>query len=620
MGTPNKRNEISIQDLDGREILKYKHHEALEQQALLQKAIAHAAENQIPLRNAKLTGVKLNNVDLAGIVLDGADLSDAVIRGCNMDWASIIHSNMNGIKVINTSMTKATLDASTFNHGVFYKTNLAQSSVIGTSLFGAQIRSSDLSEIQGPVGITSFEEAFLQNSTLRGAVLSNPYFCRSSINRTDFTDVDFQQGQYQSAKFNLVDFTNAHFNFMHGQEVNFINSNINHALINPANCHLSRFTINGNKYGNLKILPAVINQLAESDFPFVSQSDQSHSPAMLAAISNRDQKQIDGLIKQHFDQFGEHSKYDMQAVNFKGKDLSGLRFNGVDFSGSDFSSAQMNDTDLSSSCIDGAFFFSQEQGKYDRLKLEGGSARNVFFHDVELHDADLTGADLSYSKFSAVNAVGLVLNAAIMHSVKMNEWTCIRAADFDEADLNHVQADNCIIQGHFGAAEINNSHFAQCDLSGSEIDGTVLKNSNFISTDLTNITVTKTDPVNVHFKKADLSGSSMKNLKFLNCDFIESDMSFVSLNGSFFKNSNLNDVHLLKTDASDALFVDSKITKCDVHEVINPTPSLFTSSGLEVESKVCVGDEAKAHLERLRNAIKRDAPILRDNNDLDASF
>lgn len=606
MAKLGNKSEISILDLSGREILKYKSATSLDPQALLQKAVVHAAENRINLNNANLKGIVLNQADLSGLILDGADLSGGVFKGCNLDGVSMLRANASQTKIINTCMERAYLDGATFNHAVMHRVNASQSSIISTSFYGAQIRASNLSRCQSLVGLTSFEGAFIQNTNMRNMVLDNIYCPRASIVRCDMTELSFATGQFQSTNFNLVDFTDAKLNFMHGQDTKFINSNINDAVIK--NNHLLKFTINEKAYGRINIMESAVRHLQESDFVFVNKPDPVKQSEMMTAIKSKDQEAIEKLVTDHRLEFGEHTQFDMQALSFKGMDLSKLIFKHVDFSGSDFSGANMNGTRIVNSIVDGAFVFVKGVGQYKGLDLSETSARNVFFNEVNLDDAILYDTDLSYSQFDAVKANHINMCSATLYGTQIKNRTEFRNADFSEAIFNHATAVNAIMQGDYQKSEIQNTNFEHVDASGSLFEHSEIKFTNLISSDFSNSIFKNTEPKNLYTNDVDFSGGQFQGFKPFNSEFRATDFNHADASNSFIKNTILHDVHLLNTEMKGAIYVDSKITMTDVTQALNPGSSMLSSAGIAVKSEVCSKEQSRAYLDEIKNRLKEKAP------------
>lgn len=617
MATLRNKTEISILNTLGEEILRYESPIGLSQQEILQKAVVHAAENRISLANAELKGLILNEADLTGLVLDGANLKGAVFKGCNLDLVSLIRANLEQSKIINTSMERAILDGALLNHAVLYKANLSKASIICTSFYGAQIRASDLSHAQAIVGVTSFEGAFIQNTTMQGMELDTAYFSHAIVHRSNMQDMVCATGQFQSTKFNLVDFANAQLNFMHGQDTVFSNSNINHAEL--PNCQLRKFILNDKQYGNLSNLPATIEHLQHENFQFVREPDHYKRNEMMDAIKLKDQVAINALIHEHRYLYGEHSYFDMQATSFKDKDLMGLKFQFVDFSGSDFSGANMNGTDLSKSVIDGAFIFEKGAGNYQGIILSEASAKNVFFNKIAMDGAVIYDTDLSYSKFHGVVANEINLYAANLYCTQFEDKTCFTNGDFSEARFNNVTANNATLQGNYTQAEITNSNFNFCDLSGSDFNQSDMKFVNLRSSDLSGVILNGLAPRNIYSIDVDLSNAQLQGFRPLNCEFKTTDFSHADASNSFFKNTLLHDVHLLGTDMKGTLFVDSKITMSNTDEALNQTNSMLSAAGREIKSEVCSKEQSQAYLSELKSLLTKKAPSL-DSSGLDASF
>ena len=612
-----KKSEISILDLSGREILKYKSPTNLDHQQLLQKAVIHAAENRIPLNNANLKGIVLNNADISGLVLDGADLSGGIIKGSNLDNVSLLRANASQTKIINTCMERSYLDGCAFNFSVFHKVNAARSSIISTSFYGAQIRASNLSGCHALVGLTSFEGAFVQNTSLKQMVLDNLYCPRASFVRSDMAGLSFATGQFQSTKFNLVNLADSKLNFMHGQDTIFINSNLNHAEIK--NDHLLKFTINEKAYGRINILESVVRHLEEQNFSFVNEPTQSKRLEMMKAIKNKDQKLINSLITDHRYNYGDHTHFDMQASSFKGHDLSGLKFQHVDFSGSDFSGADLTNTTIVNSIADGVFIFDQGIGQYKGLNLSETSARNTYFTDVNLDGAIFYESDLSYSQFDAVIADRANLSSTILYGAQMRNRTAFTNTDFSEALFNHATAKNVTMRGNYNNAEIHSTHFEQVDASGSIFEKSDIKFTNFISSDFSDANFKGNEPKNLHTNDVDFSGGQFQGFKPFNSEFKSTDFSNVDATGSFFKSSILHDVHLHNAEMLGATYVDTKITMSDVSDALNPGASMFVAAGKTVKTEVCNKEQSQVYLDQIKSLLKEKAPKP-DNCDFDASM
>lgn len=601
-----KSAEISIMDLLGREILKYTSPVELEHQQLLQKAVVYAAENRLTLKNADLKGIVLNKVDLTGLVLDGSDLEGAIIKGSNLDLVSMVRSNLTRSKIINTSMERSILDGASFNHAVLYKVDLGQSSLISTSFYGAHIRESNLNGAHALVGVTSFEGAFLQNTTMQRVALDQIYLSRAILNRVDMTEMAFSTGQFQSTKFNLVNFTNAQLKFMHGQDTEFRNSNINHAILQD--CHLKKFIINDKHYGNINIMPTVIEHLQDTGYQFVREPERYKYEEMLEAIRSKNQSAIDKLVADHRHEHGEYAYFDMQAHSFRGMDLSGLKFQLVDFAGSDFSGANMSFTDLSNSIVDGAFVFEQGTGCYDGLNLSEASAKNVFFNSIKMNGAIFYDTDISFSKFNAVIADHAILSAANLYGTQIENNTRFTNSDFTEIRLLNTTISHSVMQGDYRHSEISNSNFKLSDLSGSNFQHADMRSSNFLSTDLNGTNFENTEPRHLHFYDVSLVGAQLKGIKPNHCEFKTTDLGQCDASHGFFKNTIMHDVFLDNAEMGGAVFVDSQIRLSDVDKALNPSDSMLIASGQEVKSTICNKEETQAYLQHLQNQIKEKAP------------
>lgn len=568
----------------------------------VQAALEFAAENNISLKGAELPNIVLNKAYLVGIDLEGANLSGAIINDSNLDGSSLFKADLADSQISNTSMQNTNLDVTRLNRAVLFEVDLQQSSIISSSFVGSQIRKCNLRKCEAPIGIVSFEGAFIYGSDFSDSVLNAPYLSGSSIIKSNFKDAELIQGQYQNTKFNLVDFSGAKFSFSSGHFTEFINSPLDHAEIQQ--CRLAHFKINGNQYGKSERLKDVAEYLAEHQPMNIATTAETQRLAMYKAIQDRDQKKIDFLILEQDQIFGQSHLFDMQGFDFIKQNLSKLNLNRIDFSGSNFLGSNLNQTSFDQSVLDGAVFKGEAGQKNHGVSMVDASARNLFLNKIMLSDALMSGMDLSYSRMNHVSGDLVDLSRSNFFSASIGKKTKLDYANFDHSNLHHVTIMDAEIHGQFNLARIHSTNIEHSDLSGSELTNCDLSNTNIHKSNLTEVNWHGTSPRNCNMKDSDLSSCKMSGSHFTHTNIVDSDLSEADLSHSLFKNSVLSNVDLLNTDMQNIVAIDTTIDKSELLQARNVNDSAKLAAGMLVEQSVCSGEEARAHLDQLKSLLR----------------
>jgi uncharacterized protein YjbI with pentapeptide repeats len=281
------------------------------------------------------------------------------------------------------------------------------------------------------------------------------------------------------------------------------------------------------------------------------------------------------------------AEYDMRGVDFSGLDLGGVSFRGAaaagarfcqtrlagaDFTGANLSGADLSGADLSGSLLEGADLANANVkgvrfagARIGGAHLRGLALAKADFTGVTGLYADFTGADLSAAifrearldkpDFTAVQAAGADFSGAVLTKADFGGAVCHgaifddaslpnlrarEAADFTEARLHRVRADDAswmtsiLDRADFQDADLRRADFSECLLDGTNFDRCDLANAVFVDSKLHAAALTDANLLRTSFDRATIvavrfDGSSLFEAGFWDATLVQATFAGATL-------------------------------------------------------------------------------------------
>lgn len=136
-------------------------------------ALEKAADNQVSLHGADLSGAYLPGSDLRGYTLSVADLSgsnlfEADLRGANLSWADLSGANLYGADLMGADLTGANLTGANL-----FGANLVGAILSGARLVGSELGENNFTSDDGKILFRSTPEQAIENLDKVRTILMN---------------------------------------------------------------------------------------------------------------------------------------------------------------------------------------------------------------------------------------------------------------------------------------------------------------------------------------------------------------------------------------------------------------------------------------------------------------
>ena len=266
---------------------------------------------------------------------------------------------------------------------------------------------------------------------------------------------------------------------------------------------------------------------------------------------------------------------------FAGMDLTGADLSNLDLRGANFAGAWLESANLSHSNLSGANFSYAVLAHADLRNtiaigtdFSGANLGRTQLAGAVFDEAKLTGTVLAYCDFTQTQFLRAHLAGA---GLLDTQWG---PADWSGAQMPGQLFYKLDLKGLVLAeADLSSSNFVECDLSGCDLRGAVLRGATFITCKLDGAQLAGVQADGVIFvqgctlTQADLSGASFCSANFGAADMQGARLMRTRLDGANLTEAQLPDSDLSLASAKGALLRKTQLRKarlngCNLHDAI----------------------------------------------------
>ena len=332
--------------------------------------------------------------------------------------------------------------------------DLSGANLSGANLYGVELDNTDLSGAD--LSYSVLYKATLANTDFTGANLSYANLCGAT---NPVVKIDWPEGTYHEPRYLIFDFTGTDMSY-----ADFDHAQIQHAVLTDAIVEYTNF-----HDANLEGVDLSYKDLTGT---ILTEADLTDANLAEVDLSGKD---LTGTILKG----ANLTDANLDGVDLSGRELSGAILRGIDLSDKDLTGTILKGADLTNTILPSDI-------------LSGNDFQKTIFDDVNLSGKDLSWSSFWISSFKNTNLENTNLNGA---DLRASDLTKIKNKSLAGADLTHAS-------------------FVLSNLSGINIPGVTIAETNFSKAELSGLdfTVTSTPYYGTIFAYANLSHSNFESV------------------------------------------------------------------------------------------------------------